>query len=69
MDEVEVGKGSVSLIEPLGSMTHVHFRIGEDTVVAETRADFEIPKLDDKLSICVKNKDFFFFDSAGALIE
>lgn len=61
---IEVGKGVVNLIEPLGSMTHVHLRMGENSVVAELKSD-GIPKLNDEMSLWVSPKDFFFFDSNG----
>jgi ABC-type sugar transport system ATPase subunit len=61
---IEVGKGRVSLIEPLGSTTHVHVRMGEQSLIAELKSDV-MPKLEDELSVWVSPKDFFFFDSNG----
>ncbi|MFL5814900.1 MAG: ABC transporter ATP-binding protein [Bdellovibrionia bacterium] len=64
---VEVGKGRVSLIEPLGSTTHVHVRVGEQSLIAELKSD-AMPKLEDELSVWVSPKDFFFFDSNGVTL-
>jgi ABC-type sugar transport system ATPase subunit len=64
---IEVGKGRVSLIEPLGSTTHVHVRVGEQSLIAELKTD-STPKLEDELSVWVSPKDFFFFDSSGVAL-
>ncbi len=61
---ITVGKGQVSLIEPLGSMTHVHVRMGEGSVVAELKSE-TTPKLNDEIGLWVSPKDFFYFDSNG----
>lgn len=65
---IEVGKGQVSLIEPLGSMTHVHLRMAENNVIAELKSD-RIPQLNDEVSLWVSPKDFFFFDSNGVSLS
>jgi ABC-type sugar transport system ATPase subunit len=62
-----LGTGKVNLIEPLGSMTHVHLRTGEHTVVAEIR-DQLVPTLDEELGIWVNPKDFLYFDSEGVAL-
>jgi ABC-type sugar transport system ATPase subunit len=61
---IQVGKGTVSLIEPLGSMTHVHLKMGESSLVAELKSE-TVPRLNDEMGLWVNPKDFFFFDTNG----
>lgn len=68
---LEVGKGRVNLIEPLGSATHIHVRVGEQNLIAELKSErtSKLPNLDDELSVWVSQEDFFFFDSNGVTIK
>jgi ABC-type sugar transport system ATPase subunit len=68
---LEIGKGRVNLIEPLGSSTHVHVRMGEHNLIAELKSErmSKIPQIDDEISVWVSPEDFFFFDSNGASLK
>jgi ABC-type sugar transport system ATPase subunit len=68
---IEVGKGPVSLIEPLGSTTHIHLKVGENAVVAEIKIDemSQLPSLNQELGVWVHPKDFFYFDSQGVALK
>jgi ABC-type sugar transport system ATPase subunit len=68
---IEVGKGPVSLIEPLGSTTHVHLKLGDNAVVAEVKIDemSRLPSLNEELGVWVHPKDFFYFDSQGVSLK
>lgn len=65
---IQVGKGTVSLIEPLGSTTHVHLRMGESSLVAELKSE-TVPRLNDEMGLWVNPKDFFFFDTNGVSLN
>jgi ABC-type sugar transport system ATPase subunit len=62
-DSLQLGNGRVNLVEPLGSMTLVHLKIGDNDIVVETRSS--PPKLDQQLNVCVDPKDVFFFNREG----
>jgi ABC-type sugar transport system ATPase subunit len=64
---VQLGQGRVSLVEPLGSTTHVHVRVGESMVVAEIRSD-TVPTWDQEVSVWLDPKELFYFNSQGARI-
>jgi ABC-type sugar transport system ATPase subunit len=64
---VQLGQGRVSLVEPLGSTTHVHVRVGASMVVAEIRSDM-IPTWDQEVSVWLDPKELFYFNSQGARI-
>jgi ABC-type sugar transport system ATPase subunit len=64
---VQLGRGRVSLVEPLGSLTHVHVRVGESMVVAEIRSE-SIPAWDQEVGVWLDPKELFYFNSQGARI-
>jgi ABC-type sugar transport system ATPase subunit len=66
---VEIGKGKVSLIEPLGSTTYVHLRMGDSNIVSETRESSLNIKLDEVLPIFVNPKEFFYFEASGKRLQ
>jgi len=63
-----IGRGRISLIEPLGGTTHVHLRLGDETIVAEVR-DQKSRHLGDELEICATPESLFFFDGNGHRLE
>jgi len=65
---LEVGRGRVSLIEPLGSTTHVHLRLDDHTLITEVKSEV-LPGLDDEMGVWVDPKDFFFFDANGVSLS
>jgi ABC-type sugar transport system ATPase subunit len=64
---VQLGRGRVSLVEPLGSLTHVHVRVGDSMVVAEMRSE-SIPAWDQEVGVWLDPKELFYFNSQGARI-
>lgn len=63
-----IGRGRVSLIEPLGGTTHIHLRLGDDTIVAEVR-DQKSRHLGDEFEVCTSPESLFFFDGSGRRLE
>ncbi len=59
-----MGQGKVTLVEPLGSVTHVHVQLGKQSVISEIK-DGTIPPFDQQLSISVDERAIFFFDEQG----
>lgn len=62
-----LGQGTVELIEPLGSLTHIHLKLGNGMVVAEIRGD-RTPKLGDQLTVLTRAQTLFFFNQSGERI-
>jgi multiple sugar transport system ATP-binding protein len=56
-------KGKVTLIEPLGSLSHVHVSGPEVTVVVECKS--AAPALDAEVTVSANPNDLFFFDDQG----
>lgn len=65
---VLLGRGRISLIEPLGGSTHVHVRLGEENVIAELR-DQKARRLGDECEIHAAPESLFFFDQNGQRLE
>ncbi len=63
---ISLGKGSVKLVEPLGSAAHLHITLGGESVVCEVREHF--PAIDEAVELYVDTKSLFFFDPAGMVI-
>ncbi len=63
--KLSLGKGKVSLVEPLGSNAHVHLQLGTHSVITEIK-DTAFPPFDQELQLSVDEKSVFFFDEAGA---
>jgi ABC-type sugar transport system ATPase subunit len=69
-ERVQIGKGKVTLIEPLGSTTHVHVKLQNTTVVSELSGEgYAIPKWDSETEIWVDPKKLFFFSENGMSIS
>jgi ABC-type sugar transport system ATPase subunit len=65
---IKIGNGRVTLVEPLGSTTHIHLRLGDDAVIAESRG---VPsqRLGDELAVRTEKSSLFFFNVNGTRIE
>jgi ABC-type sugar transport system ATPase subunit len=61
---VQVGRGTVTLVEPLGSTTYVHLKMGESNIIGEMRTHPQY-KIDQELSVWLNPKELFFFDGEG----
>jgi ABC-type sugar transport system ATPase subunit len=78
-DELELFRGTVSLVEPLGSTTYVHLQSQQGSVIAEVRRSEDskdlserevgrLPQLDEVWSAHVSPGDVFHFDAEGAFL-
>jgi ABC-type sugar transport system ATPase subunit len=65
---LRLGAGTVTLVEPLGASALVHLALGENEIVAETRAE-EAPALDSETEVWTEPASLFFFDADGARVE
>jgi len=65
---IKIGTGRVTLVEPLGSTTHIHLRLGEEAVVAEARGT-PLQRLGDELVVSTERRSLFFFDARGMRID
>ena len=65
---VQIAIGRVSLVEPLGSSTHVHVQVGESMAIVET-SGAEQPGLDQEVVLWALPEELFYFDSAGARLS
>jgi len=63
-----LGRGKVSLIEPLGVSANIHFQVNGHTVITESKAA-ELPRRDTEVGLFVKESALFFFDQTGNRIE
>lgn len=61
---VALGKGKVSLVEPLGRSAHVHLQMREHAVVAESETT-ATPAIESDVEVCVPADSLFFFDGRG----
>lgn len=60
--------GCVRLIEPIGSVTHLHVELGDNHhVTVETRSTV-LPRLGENVSLVVDSRQLFFFDTDGKSI-
>ena len=66
---IKIGSGRVSLIEPLGSTTHIHVRMNDETVVSELREDAMIPAWDSETDVFADTRKLFYFSSEGQVIS
>jgi len=64
----DLGEGQVVLVELLGTVAHVHVRLGVHAVVAEMKTE-GAPKVEDKLSVHADPKALFFFDVEGKRVS
>jgi multiple sugar transport system ATP-binding protein len=64
-DWIPIGEGRVSLIEPLGSTSFVHLKLGSDTLIAELPKHAIIPEWDARTDVWANAKELFFFDETG----
>jgi len=65
VSKFSLGKGKVSLVEPLGSTSHVHLQLGKHSIISEIK-DTSLPPFDQELTLTVDEKSIFFFDADGA---
>ena len=65
---IRLGAGTATLVEPLGASALVHLALGENEIVAETRAE-EAPALDAETEVWTDPASLFFFDADGARVE
>jgi multiple sugar transport system ATP-binding protein len=64
---VQVGKGIVTLVEPLGSTTYIHLKMGEASIIGEMKSNPQF-KIDQELGVWLNPKELFFFDGEGKLV-
>ncbi len=65
---IRIGSGKVSLVEPLGSTTHIHLRVGDDSIIAESRGT-PAQRLGDELAVSTQASSLFFFDANGNRVD
>jgi len=63
-----LGRGTVTLVERLGSVAYVHARLGDRTVVAETRESAAVT-IDQEIPLSADPKGLFYFDGSGARVS
>lgn len=69
---VSIGRARVSLIEPLGGSTQVHLRLGDESVIAETRGasgGTPAPRIGDEFTVSTDRSALFFFDADGKNLD
>lgn len=63
-----LGKGKVTLVEPLGLTALVHLAWRQETIVVELKTG-PFPEIDSECEITLSEKDLFFFDQEGRRVE
>jgi len=64
---LKLGAGTAILVEPLGATALVHLALGDQELVAETRAE-EAPVLDAEVEVWADPAALFYFDADGARV-
>lgn len=67
-DSIALGRGRVTLVEPLGLTALVHLSLGNETVVAEMRKG-PFPEIDSECDVSISQKQLFFFDREGNRVQ
>lgn len=62
-----LGKATVVLVEPLGSIAYVHVSLGGQYLVSELKSE-TFPQLGDEISLWVDGSKIFYFDELGMRI-
>ena len=68
-DWIPIGEGKVSLIEPLGSTSFVHIKLGKDALIAELPKHARIPEWDAATEVWANARELFFFDDSGKRVS
>jgi len=63
----KLGSAQVRLIEPLGSATHVHLRMGKSTVLIVVKPG-QAPQLGAAVNLFVNPKSLFYYDQQDHLL-
>jgi ABC-type sugar transport system ATPase subunit len=60
----QIGRGTVTLVEPLGSTTYIHVKMGDTNIIGEMKSNPQF-KIDQELGVWLNPKELFYFDSEG----